>query len=51
MTNRLYAFGQVRWPNSREPEEAAERVLDVVGKLGDDQKGRVWDLAGTEVVW
>ena len=35
----------------REPEEAAERVLDVVGKLEEDQRGRVWDWAGNEVVW
>ena len=35
----------------REPEEAAERVLDVVGKLGEGQRGRVWDWAGNEVVW
>ena len=35
----------------REPEEAAERVLDVVEKLGEDQRGRVWDWAGNEVIW
>jgi len=35
----------------RGPEEAAERVLDVVGKLGEGQRGRVWDWAGNEVVW
>jgi NAD(P)-dependent dehydrogenase (short-subunit alcohol dehydrogenase family) len=35
----------------REPEEAAEYVLNVVERLGEDQRGRVWDWAGNEVVW
>ena len=35
----------------REPEEAAEYVLDIVGKLEEGQRGRVWDWAGNEVVW
>ena len=35
----------------REPDEAAERVLGVVERLGEDQRGRVWDWAGEEVVW
>ena len=35
----------------REPEEAAGRVLDVVEKLKEDQRGKVWDWAGEEVAW
>ena len=35
----------------REPEEAAERVLGVVERLREDQRGRVWDWAGKEVEW
>ena len=34
-----------------EPEEAAEHVLGVVERLEEDQRGRVWDWAGKEVVW
>ena len=33
-----------------EPEEAAECVLDAIGKLGEDQRGRVWDWTGSEVI-
>ncbi|KAF9647050.1 NAD(P)-binding protein [Thelephora ganbajun] len=35
----------------REPEEAAEHVLSVVERLEEDQRGRVWDWAGKEIVW
>ena len=35
----------------REPEEAAERVLGVVERLGEEQRGKVWDWAGKEVIW
>jgi NAD(P)-dependent dehydrogenase (short-subunit alcohol dehydrogenase family) len=35
----------------REPEEAAEHVLGVVERLEENQRGRVWDWAGKEVVW
>ena len=35
----------------REPEEAAKHVLDVVERLEEDQRGRVLDWAGNEVVW
>ena len=35
----------------REPEEAAERVLGVVERLEEGQRGRVWDWAGKEVIW
>ena len=35
----------------REPEEAAEYVLDVVERLEESQRGRVWDWAGSEVIW
>jgi NAD(P)-dependent dehydrogenase (short-subunit alcohol dehydrogenase family) len=36
--------------HSREPEEAAEHVLGVVEKLEENQRGRVWDWAGEEVI-
>ena len=35
----------------REPEEAAEHVLGVVERLEENQRGRVWDWAGEEVIW
>lgn len=33
-----------------EPEESAERLASVVGGLREDQRGRIWDYKGTEVV-
>ncbi|GJE84580.1 SDR family oxidoreductase [Phanerochaete sordida] len=32
-----------------EPEYAAERLVEVVGGLKDDQRGRIWDWKGEEV--
>jgi len=34
-----------------EPEETAEHVLGVVERLEENQRGRVWDWAGEEVIW
>ena len=34
-----------------EPEYAAERLADVVGKLTEEQRGQVWDYAGKQVPW
>ncbi|KAL5508343.1 hypothetical protein ACEPAH_5962 [Sanghuangporus vaninii] len=34
-----------------EPEYAAERLADVVGKLTKEQRGKVWDYAGKQVPW
>ena len=34
-----------------EPEYAAERLIDVVANLTDDQRGKVWDWAAKEVPW
>ncbi|EJD01060.1 NAD-binding protein [Fomitiporia mediterranea MF3/22] len=32
-----------------EPENAAERLVDVVGKLTEEHRGKVWDYAGKQV--
>lgn len=34
-----------------EPEESAAKLIDVVGSLKEEQRGRVWDYAGKEVPW
>ncbi|TDL29264.1 NAD(P)-binding protein [Rickenella mellea] len=34
-----------------EPEYASEKLIDVVGSLEENQRGRVWDYAGKEVPW
>ncbi|KAH8113356.1 NAD-binding protein [Phellopilus nigrolimitatus] len=34
-----------------EPEYAAEALINVVGKLTEEQRGRVWDYAGKQVPW
>jgi hypothetical protein len=34
-----------------EPQYAAEKLIDVVANLRDDQRGKVWDWAGKEVPW
>jgi hypothetical protein len=33
-----------------EPEEAVEKLTKVVGELKQDQRGRVWDWQGNEVL-
>ena len=32
-----------------EPEEAAERLVSVVGGLQDEHRGRIWDCYGKEI--
>jgi hypothetical protein len=34
-----------------EPEYSAEKLIDMVANLKDDQRGKVWDWAGKEVHW
>ncbi|KAG5646440.1 hypothetical protein DXG03_003490 [Asterophora parasitica] len=34
-----------------EPEDAAEKMVNVVRTLGIDQRGKVWDWAGKQVPW
>lgn len=34
-----------------EPEDAAERVADVVAGLTTEQRGKIWDWAGKQVPW
>jgi hypothetical protein len=34
-----------------EPEYAAEKLIDVVANLKDNQRGKVWDWAGKQVPW
>jgi len=34
-----------------EPEESARRLIDVVGSVGMEQRGRIWDWAGKQVPW
>lgn len=38
-------------PNVLEPDEAAEKLVDVVGGLDMKQRGQVWDWAGKRVLW
>lgn len=38
-------------PNVLEPEEAAEKLVEVVGGLDMKQRGQVWDWAGKRVLW
>ena len=49
-TNLSKAFwGSVKKEMLFEPEYAAERLVEVVGALGEDAGGKVWDWAGKEV--
>jgi hypothetical protein len=34
-----------------DPGYAAEKLIDVVANLKDDQRGKVWDWAGKQVPW
>lgn len=34
-----------------EPEDAAQKLIDVVANLQPEQRGKVWDWAGKEVPW
>jgi NAD(P)-dependent dehydrogenase (short-subunit alcohol dehydrogenase family) len=34
-----------------EPEDAAQKLIDVVGNLQPEQRGKVWDWTGKEVPW
>lgn len=34
-----------------EPEESAQKLVDVVGGLTPEQRGQVWDWAGKQVPW
>ncbi|KAF5387858.1 hypothetical protein D9615_000167 [Tricholomella constricta] len=34
-----------------EPEDAAQKLIEVVGSLGMEQRGKIWDWAGKQVPW
>lgn len=44
-------WGSVPKDKLFEPEEAAEKLVNVVEKLSEDQRGKVWDYAGKQVPW
>ncbi|KAG5654491.1 hypothetical protein H0H81_001990 [Sphagnurus paluster] len=34
-----------------EPEDAAQKLINVVGKLGIEDRGKIWDWAGKQIPW
>ena len=44
-------WGSVEKEKLFEPEDAAEKLIHVVGSLTMEQRGKVWDWAGKEVAW
>jgi NAD(P)-dependent dehydrogenase (short-subunit alcohol dehydrogenase family) len=43
-------WGGVEKGRLLEPEASAEKLVDVVGRLREDQRGRIWDWEGKEVL-
>lgn len=44
-------WGSVDKEHLFEPEDAAEKLVDVVGALTVEQRGQIWDWAGKRVAW
>jgi len=44
-------WGSVKKDQLFEPEYAAQCIFDVVSKLKEEQRGKIWDYAGKCVPW